>query len=108
MASLLLPSEDDAEDLETENILREATLLLLRLFYAQACAQLESVDQEIQLLRNAPTPPPLPKPPADDPRNKTKDQEDMWRIDAAPEPNRGPLLDPHGKVGANKCIGKLS
>jgi immunoglobulin-binding protein 1 len=104
VASLLLPSEDDAEDLETENILRETTLLLLRLFYAQTCAQLESVDQEIQLLRNTPTPPPLPKPPGDERRNKTKDQEDMWKIDAAPElPNRGPLLDPHGKVGANRC-----
>ncbi|KAF8559702.1 TAP42-like protein [Imleria badia] len=98
VASLLLPSEDDAEDLETENILREATLLLLRLFYAQACAQLEGVDQEIQLLHNAPTQPPLPKPPADERRNKTKDQEDTWKIDAAPElPNKGPLLDPHGK-----------
>jgi hypothetical protein len=97
VASLLLPSEDDAEDLETENILREATLLLLRLFYAQACSQLEGVDQEIQLLRNAPTPPPLPKPPADAQRNKAKD-EDMWKLDAAPEPSkRGPLLDPNGK-----------
>lgn len=108
VASLLLPSEDDAEDSETENVLREATLLLLRLFYAHACAQLEGVDQEIQLLRNAPPPPPLPKPPVDERRYKTKDQEDMWKLDAAPElPNRGPLLDSHGKVGANKDDCKL-
>lgn len=108
VASLLLPSEDDAEDLETENILREATLLLLRLFYAQACAQLESVDQEIWLLRNAPPLPPLPKPPSDERQNKTKDQEGMWKIDTAPElSNRGLLLDPHGKVGTNKCSSKL-
>ena len=106
VASLLLPSEDDAEDLETENILRETTLLLLRLFYAQACAQLESVDQEIRLLRDAP--PPSPKPPLDERQKKTKDQEGMWKIDAAPElSNRGPLLDPHGKVGTNKCRSKL-
>ncbi|KAI9571419.1 TAP42-like protein [Boletus coccyginus] len=98
VASLLLPSEDDAEDLETDDILREATLLLLRLFYAQACAQLESVDQEIWLLRNAPPLPPLPKPPSDERQNKTKDQEGMWKIDAAPElSKRGLLLDPHGK-----------
>ncbi|KAH0830692.1 TAP42-like family-domain-containing protein [Lanmaoa asiatica] len=98
IASLLLPSEDDTEDLETENILREATLLLLRLFYAQACAQLESVNQEFQLLCSAPPSPPLPQPSADERRNKTKDQEDMWKIDATPElPNRKPLLDPHGK-----------
>lgn len=107
--SLLLPSEDDAEDLETENILRATTLLLLRLFYAQACAQRESVGQEIQLLRNAPTPPPLPKPPADDRQNKARGQEDMWKIDATLElSNRGPLLDPHGKVGANVCNRTLS
>ncbi|KAG8217635.1 TAP42-like protein [Butyriboletus roseoflavus] len=98
VASLLLPSEDDTEDSETENVLRGATLLLLRLFYAQACAQLEGVDQEIQLLRNAPPPPPLPKLPADERQDKTKDQEAMWKIDAAPElHNKGPLLDPHGK-----------
>lgn len=108
VASLLLPSEDDAEDSETENVLREATLLLLRLFYAHACAQLECVDQEIQLLRNAPPPPPLPKPPADRRRDTIKDQEDMWKVDAAPElPNRGSLLDSHGKVGANKDGCKL-
>lgn len=103
VASLLLSSEDDAEDSDTENVVRDSTLLLLRLFYAQACAQLEGVDQEIQLLRNAPPPPPLPKPPADERRDKTKDQEAMWKIDAAPElHNRGSLLDPHGKVGTEK------
>lgn len=101
VASLLLPSDDDAEDLETDDVLREATLLLLRLFYAQACAQLEGVDQETQLLSHVLPPPPLPKPPADERRNKTEDQEDVWKIDAA-FPNRGPLLDPNGKVGANK------
>lgn len=107
VTSLLLPSEDDAEDPEIENVLREATLLLLRLFYTQACTQLEGVAQEIQLLCNAPPPSPLLEPPADERQDKTKDQQDMWKIDAAPEiPNRGPLLDPRGKVGANKdnCI----
>lgn len=102
VASLLLPSDDDAEDLETEDILREATLLLLRLFYAQACAQLESVDQEIQLLLNAPPVPPQLNPPADQRWHKTDDQEDVWKIDVAPEfPNRGSLMDAHGKVDAS-------
>ncbi|KAF8136493.1 TAP42-like family-domain-containing protein [Boletus edulis] len=92
VAFLLLPSEDDAEDPEIENILREATLLLLRLFYAQACAQLEAVDQEIQLLRNAPTPPPLLKPPTDERQEETKDEEGMWRLEAAQKPPNS-----HGK-----------
>lgn len=109
VASLLLPSEHDTEDLEDESILREATLLLLRLFYAQACAQLEGVDQELQLLRNASTTPPIPKPQADEQRNMTKDQEDMWKIDAVPRlPNRGPLLDPQGKVRIDMCSRKPS
>lgn len=103
VASLLLPSDDDTEDLETEDVLREATLLLLRLFYAEACSQVEGVDQEMQLLRNAPSAPPLLRPPADERRDKTKDQEDAWKIDTVPEfPNRVPLLDPHGKVCANR------
>lgn len=94
---LLIPSEDDVEDVETENILRDTTLLLLRLFYGQARTQLEGVDQEIQLLRNAPPSPPPPKPPLDERRNKTEG-EDMWKIDTTPESSdRGPLLDPHGK-----------
>lgn len=104
VASLLLPSEDDAEDVETENILRDATLLLLRLFYAQACTQLEGVDQEVLLLRNAPPSSPPPKPPLDERRNKTED-EDMWKIETIPESSdRGPLLDPHGKVGPSVGI----
>lgn len=99
VASLLLPPDDNAEDLEAEDVLREATLLLLRLFYAQACAQLEGVDQEIRLLSNAPPPPSLPQS-ADERQNKN--QEDVWKIDTAPEfPNRRSLLDPRGKVGAN-------
>ncbi|KAG6376271.1 hypothetical protein JVT61DRAFT_2247 [Boletus reticuloceps] len=100
----LVPEDRSLSDFDLR-----ATLLLLRLFYAQACAQLEAVDQEIQLLRNAPTPPPLPKPPTDERQEETKDQEGMWRLEAAQKPpSRGPLLDPHGKVGTDKYGCELS
>ncbi|KAG9318611.1 TAP42-like protein [Chiua virens] len=100
VASLLLPEEEEDEDEELDTILRATTLLLLRLFYAQARAQLEAVDQEIHLLRNAVGPPmsQLPNLPADERQSKTREQEDMWRIDTLSETsNRGPLLDSHGK-----------
>ncbi|KAH7923469.1 TAP42-like protein [Leucogyrophana mollusca] len=98
----LLPSaadddNDDGDDSETDEILREAALLLLRLTHAQAHSQLESSNQELELLRNA-SPPPPPGPLTDDRRGKIKDQEDMWKLDTtAPSSGSGPLLDPSGK-----------
>lgn len=97
----LLPSaqvdDEDEDDSETDDILRETVLLLLRLNYAQAHSQLESMDQELELLRNAP--PPRPGPPLDDRRNKTNDQDDMWKLDTKSRVGEsGPLLDSSGKV----------
>ncbi|PCH37895.1 hypothetical protein WOLCODRAFT_114406 [Wolfiporia cocos MD-104 SS10] len=94
-----LPAGDE-DDTDTEDILRDATLLLLRLTYAQAHAQLQSLNQELQLLRS--TPPSHPSLPAEDLRHaKAREQDDMWRLDqpqlqGGPD-GKGPLLDPSGK-----------
>ncbi|PPQ77521.1 hypothetical protein CVT25_011318 [Psilocybe cyanescens] len=95
------PSEVNEEaDSETEEILRETTLLLLRLLYAHASSQLESIEQELDLLRNAP-PSPIMGPDDDDKRlQKRKEEENEWKLDI-PTPGgpdgKGPLLDPSGK-----------
>lgn len=92
---------DEEADSETEEILRETTLLLLRLLYAHASSQLESIEQELDLLRNAP-PSPIMGPDDDDKRlQKRKEEENEWKLDI-PTPGgpdgKGPLLDPSGKV----------
>jgi len=91
------PEEDDAD---TEDFLRETTLLLLRLTYAQAQAQLESMCQELELLRSAPTPPPRPDVSAAADLRRQQDA-DMWRVDAPRQSGgpdgKGPLLDSSGK-----------
>ncbi|KAL0946512.1 hypothetical protein HGRIS_012728 [Hohenbuehelia grisea] len=93
-------SGDDEDDSETSDILREAMLLLLRLAYAQAHSQLESMNMELELLRNAPPSPPEPPRESSDNRRKgkNKEQEDMWKLEApARRPGQGPLLDSDGK-----------
>lgn len=87
-----------------DEILRETTLLLLRLTYALSQGQLESIDQELALLRSAPPPPPPNQSPTDDRRGGIKDEDDMWRLDApVVSAGSGPLLDPAGKVGRD-CL----
>ncbi|KAI0362517.1 serine/threonine protein phosphatase PP2A-associated protein [Trametes cingulata] len=96
-------SADSAEehDSDTEEILREAILLLLRFIYAEAQTQLEKTNEELELLLNAPPLPPQ-QTPSDDPRvAKKRAEDDMWRLDAplnkgGPD-GKGPLLDPQGK-----------
>lgn len=95
-------ASDDEDDSETDDILRETSLLLLRLLYMHACSQLQSLDQEMELLRNAP---PLrqPAPAVDECREKVTDQEAMWRLDPTPRvTGREQLLDSSGKV-RSKC-----
>ncbi|KAF8798193.1 hypothetical protein BYT27DRAFT_7123978 [Phlegmacium glaucopus] len=103
--SSLLPSssstknEGEELDSEVDEILRETILLLLRLLYVQSNTQLQSMKQELELLRNAP-PSPIHSP-IEDPRNKQKEKEnEMWKLDI-PVPGgpdgKGPLLDPTGK-----------
>ncbi|KAI6150643.1 TAP42-like protein [Pisolithus tinctorius] len=89
-------NDDDNDETETEDILREASLLLLRLCYAQAYSQLESLEQELELLRSVP--PPHPSPPENERREKAKDQEALWRLESTSRTNGGgPLLDPSSK-----------
>lgn len=107
LISSLLPSpstkNEEELDSEVDQILRETILLLLRLLYAQSNAQLQSMKQELELLRNAP-PTPIHSPPRDieDPRDKRRQEDaEMWKLDI-PVPGgpdgKGPLLDPTGKV----------
>ena len=92
--NLTLDSNEDDEDSDTEEILREATLLLLRILYAQSQSQLESMDQELELLRHAP-------PPSAQSQQGPKDRDDSWKLDiplgGGPD-GKGPLLDSEGKV----------
>ncbi|KAJ3483912.1 hypothetical protein NLI96_g5990 [Meripilus lineatus] len=103
----LLPSGTEEEtqadntDSSTDEILRETSLVLLRLYFARAQNELNSIEQELELLRSMPPPPP-PQPTSNDPRlGKAKEQDDMWKLDA-PLPTggpdgKGPLLDRSGK-----------
>ncbi|EGN95591.1 hypothetical protein SERLA73DRAFT_186691 [Serpula lacrymans var. lacrymans S7.3] len=95
----LSPTPDDEDDSETDELLRETSLLLLRLFYVQAHAQLESLDQEVELLRSIPPPPNRQSvPSAEDRRSKQKESDDIWKLDApVSQGGQGPLLDPSGK-----------
>ncbi|KAK1236400.1 Type 2A phosphatase-associated protein 42 [Marasmius sp. AFHP31] len=105
-ASSQTDEQEDEEDSQTESILREATLLLIRLCFAQAHSQLQSMDQELELLRTAPpriAPPPRP---AEDSQEARKDkqnanEQDMWKLDApavsgGPD-GKGPLMDSAGR-----------
>ncbi|KAF8201491.1 TAP42-like protein [Pholiota molesta] len=105
LISSLLPSstkakEDEELDSETDEVLRETTLLLLRLLYVHASTQLQSSEIELELLRNAP-PSPTIVPVIEDERDKKKKAEDdAWKLDipiAGGPDGKGPLMDPSGK-----------
>ncbi|KAI0647427.1 serine/threonine protein phosphatase PP2A-associated protein [Trametes meyenii] len=94
-------SASEEPDADTEDILREAVVLLLRFIYAEAQTQLERTNEELELLRMAPPIPPQPTPTADPRVGKKQAQDDMWKLDApvnrgGPD-GKGPLLDPQGK-----------
>lgn len=99
IAALLAPAKRDTDDDEDdEDAVRDITLLLLRSLYGQSHAQLESSEQELDLLRTAP-----PSPPTQPQREVDDEPENTWKLDA-PHPQggpdgKGPLLDPSGKVG---------
>lgn len=92
-------------DADTEEVLRDAVILLLRLIYAEAQTQLERTNEELELLRNAPPLPPQ-RLPVDDARlGKKPETDDMWRLDGplnkgGPD-GKGPLLDQQGKVSTS-------
>ncbi|KAF8911999.1 serine/threonine protein phosphatase PP2A-associated protein [Gymnopilus junonius] len=107
LALSLLPSDtpktsENHEELDpdTDEALRETTLLLLRLFYAQASTQLQAMEQELELLRNAPPSPELGLPDDDKRETKRNHEDDEWRLDI-PVPGgpdgKGPLMDSAGK-----------
>lgn len=108
LALALLPSDtpkssdnDDELDSDTDAVLRETTLLLLRLFYGHASTQLQAMEQELELLRNAPPSPTL-APREDDEREvKRKTEDNEWKLDI-PVPGgpdgKGPLMDSAGRV----------
>lgn len=89
-------NSDDEDDVE--DALREVTLLLLRLIYAQARQQNENLTQELELLRNALAQKSASKEGEEDGRRKQ--EEDAWRLDSVPRggpDGRGPLLDSSGR-----------
>ena len=89
------PERDDEQDGEDER--RVATLLLLRLAYVQAHAQLSSIAQELELLRSAPPPSAHHAHPS-----SSETERALWRLDAPArtvgQRSSGPLLDSTGKV----------
>ena len=87
-------SDNDDED-DDEDGRRAATILLLRLTYAQAHAQLSSIAQELELLRSAP--PPSQPGTSDHADPSSSEEQTLWRLDA-PARGSGPLLDSTGKV----------
>ena len=96
------PSEDEDLDAEIEDALREAVLVLLCLLYTQAHSRMDNMEQELNLLRNAPAPDRRLE--ADVPREQRRTaDENMWRVDALQPVDRGfdgkgHLLDSSGKV----------
>jgi len=86
-----LNGEEELDDTEDER--RTATLLLLRLAYAQAHAQLSSIAEEFELLRTSP--PPDQADTSGRARSSPEADRALWSLDA---PRGGPLLDSTGKV----------
>lgn len=98
MIATLLPAttpQDDDDDLEDEDVTREVTIVLLRLIRTQAISQLDAMDSEMELLRNAPQE-------SGPSRQLPLGTEDSsWRLDRVPNggpDGRGPLLDDKGRV----------
>ncbi|KAJ3550974.1 hypothetical protein NMY22_g96 [Coprinellus aureogranulatus] len=105
----LLPSDIEVKDekeiaSETDEVLRETLLILLRLLYAEAQGQVDMLSQEMEMLKMMPPSPQMEAQRAEqDDRMKRREEEaSMWRLDE-PRPSggpdgKGPLLDSSGKV----------
>jgi len=98
-----IPTNEGELSSETDEILRDTTLVVLRLFYARAASQFHNAEQEQELLQNIP--------PSNetgsigesgDARDKSrKEQDDAWKLDlplGRGLDGRGPMLDDSGKV----------
>jgi hypothetical protein len=78
------------------------------MFYAQTQTQLESMEQELELLRNAPPAPVPSSAPSSSSffdtrtKNEAEEREQTWRLDMNARNRglnaKGPLLDSHGRV----------
>ncbi|KAF8495299.1 TAP42-like protein [Gautieria morchelliformis] len=86
-------ADDDNDDDET---LRDIYLLVIRLVWVQAQSQLESMEQELELLHSAP--------PLESEQPQTRAHEDeTWRLDLPVNTNiggsdgKGPLMDSRGR-----------
>lgn len=95
----LIPKAADLNE-PTPDSLRTFTVSLLSLLYAQSLAQLESIGQEVELLRSMPSEVERPR---DDVRERERDTEEVatWRLDSVnrggPD-GKGELMDSRGKV----------
>lgn len=91
----------DDEDDEDEDAARDITLVLLRLVWTQALSQLESMTQEMDLLRSAPRED-LGAGATTNTNTNTNDGDATWSLDRVPvsggPDGRGPLMDQEGRV----------
>lgn len=92
-------SDEQPLDSETDDVLRKTTCLLLRLTFVEAQKQLESLQQELEILRNAPPSPQLPSFSDLDGRDRQRESDgDLWKLDSPlVTSGKGPLLDSSGK-----------
>lgn len=92
----ILPGSNMDEEDEDEDVMRDSIVLLLRLQWAQTSTQLNSIDQELELLLNAP--PEEPK----DPSGARSGSDDTWKLDTPLRGllmnQQGPLIDVNGRV----------
>ena len=99
-----IPAESEGElDSETDEILRDTTLMLLRLFYARAASQLQNAEQEQDLLQNVPPSNPTSSSGrSEDARDKMRREKDnAWKLDLPLKrglDGKGSMLDESGKV----------
>ncbi|KAL9715334.1 Type 2A phosphatase-associated protein 42 [Leucoagaricus gongylophorus] len=102
LTSTTIVSSDEL-DTETDEILRTTTLLLLRMFYGQAHAHLESMEQELELLKQAPPGSSSASPSLGERgdlrigKGKGRSDEQLWKIDLNVPDRNGPLLDQYGR-----------
>ncbi|KAF8643856.1 hypothetical protein AX16_008873 [Volvariella volvacea WC 439] len=98
------PDEEEEGDSQTDEILREASLLLLRLLHAEAQGHLNSIERELEMINMMPPSPELSAVPPPEEVKKGQEQAEqdaMWRLDPPTSSRgpdgRGPLLDSQGK-----------
>lgn len=88
-------SEDDEEADDDDETLRDIYLTIIRLLWVQAQSRLESMEQELELLHNAP-------PLAAEQSNQTGVEDAAWRLDISgnmrSSDGNGPLMDSSGRV----------